>query len=59
MFHCPCSDLSDAIRTLKKELMNPDDSSMCLEVRRDCLLVDCVREARKKKFNPKKHLKVF
>ena len=52
------SDLASAIRSLQHKVMGPDDSVMCLEVRRDCLLVDSLKEARKKKFDPKKPLKV-
>lgn len=42
---------------LKRNMM-PDKSLLCVDVRRELVLVDALREAKKKKFDPKKHLKV-
>ena len=36
--------------------MNSDDP-MCIEVRRDYILMDGLKEARKKKFDPKRQLR--
>ena len=52
------SDMSSAIRDLQKKFMNSDDNPMCIEVRRDYILMDGLKEARKKKFDPKRQLKV-
>ena len=38
--------------------MEPKDNLMCLEIRRDHILADSLREARKKKFDPRKRIKV-
>ena len=51
------SDMSSAIRDLQQKFMNSDDP-MCIEVRRDYILMDGLKEARKKKFDPKRQLKV-
>ena len=58
VLYSPCSDLASAIRSLQHKVMSSDDDPVCLEVRRDCLLIDSLKDARKKKFDPKKALKV-
>ena len=51
-------NLSSAICHLHKKFMNSDDNPMCIEVRRDYILIDGLKEVRKKKFDPKRQLKV-
>ena len=38
--------------------MMSTENMLCVDVRRDFVLVDVLREARKKKFDHRKHLKV-
>lgn len=49
--------VQSAIQLLGKELL-PISEPLCLSVRRDFLMIDAMREAKKKKFNPKKRIKV-
>lgn len=44
------------IRLLQRQLC--EDSVLHIHVRRDCLLLDAMKEATKKKFDPKKRLRV-
>ena len=46
------SSLASAIQTLRKNV--DDDSVLHIEVRRGFILSDAIKEAHKKKFNPKK-----
>ena len=48
--------LLQAITSLKYKMVPDED--LPIEVRRDFLLQDALREARKKKFSPNKYLKV-
>ena len=48
--------LVDEIKSLQKNI--DYDSSLRIEVRRNFVLSDALREARKNKFNPKKFIKV-
>ena len=38
----PRSDLASAIRSLQHKVMSSDDDPVCLEVRRNCLLIDSI-----------------
>ena len=49
------SNLIDAITTMKKQI---NDDYLRIEIRRQYVLADALREARKKKFNPCKNIKV-
>lgn len=51
-----CSDLGGAIDCIQRQMMEP--GIVCIDIRREFVLEDALREARKKKFSPKKKLKV-
>lgn len=46
------------IRLLQRQVMASEEI-LCIDVRRDYLLTDALREARKKKFDPRKPIKVL
>lgn len=48
--------LSSSVTSLRLAMIPTD---LTIEVRRDFVLVDAMREARKKKFDAKKNLKVY
>ena len=59
-----CSDLKEIIRGLQirydvQLLIPSEDQKLLLEFRRDHVLEDALRHARKKKFCPQKSLKVL
>ena len=51
------TSLVNEIKSLQKNIDN--DSTLHIEVRRNFVLSDALREARKNKFNPKKFIKVI
>ena len=56
--HLPIFSLTAEIESLKRELQD-SEYPLCINVRRDHLLADALREARKKRFDPRKYLKVM
>ena len=46
VLYSPCSDLASAIRSLQHKVMSSDDDPVCLEVRRDCLLIDSQKSSK-------------
>ena len=50
--------IKSEILLLQKEMQSPDSLPLCLTVRRDHFLQDAMREAKKKKFCPRKRIKV-
>ena len=55
---CLSADLASGICLIKSKMFDPEENLLHLDVRRQFLLRDAMREARKKKFNPKKHIQV-
>ena len=58
--YCLFNNYSDleAIRLLQHQVIASEEI-LCIDVRRDFLLTDALREARKKKFDPRKPIKVL
>ncbi len=54
---CKCFSLATEIQSLEQE--HDSNYPLCISVRRAHLLADALREARKKRFDPKKSLKVM
>ena len=50
--------LRDGVRVLQQRVIHIDDDFLRLEIRRNYVLKDALREAKKKKFNPEKLIKV-
>ncbi len=46
------------VSSLRQKMLSNDELLLPIEVRRDFVLLDALREARKKKFDPRKYLKV-
>ena len=64
--YCNCTIVLVVFRCLLKheillvqKKMSTDSEVLCLTVRRDFLLQDAIKEAKKKKFSPAKKLKVL
>ena len=51
------SDLASAVQAVTRAAMDVDEDPLCLDIRRDHLLMDCMKEAKKKRFTTKKLLK--
>ena len=59
MYHSTIESLVDGVKLLQQRAKQDDeDDFLRLEVQRSHLLKDAFREAKKKKFNPEKMIKV-
>ena len=52
------STLQDAVRVMQSALMGSVEHRLVLDVRRDFIIKDALKEADKEKFDPKKFVKV-